>query len=595
MKNFRIYLMTAVMALLAAGCAKEINNQVVSDDVIFQATLTDATKAVLKPGATASKVEWEVGDKVSIFAAGTNWQYKADQAGEESSLSPLAGSSTAEEYYAVYPYDAAATLASGVVTTTLPAEQPASVGSFSAHLAVAHSQSLALSFKNVCGLFRVSIAEPDITKVEFMGNSGEVVAGKVAVTVTDAPVWSPVAGSNTVALVAPAGETLVESDYYMAILPQVFDAGVTVTAYYKDGTVKVKEINEAVTVERNGLIGGSFRSGYWKVETVLGNPAETQKGNIAGTGSAARLQNPQDIVLAPDGNFWITTRLNTAGTWGHGVWKLTSDNYTLSNIAVYKEGAATHQALLSGAHPWGGDFDSKGVFYFAAKAIGKLFTCDASGAVSEYNVNDYTSLPNIMKVLVDDSDNLYILVRGSGNGLGYVLKVKDGNVLNKWNLTSLLYEMMCFSYDKTKIFVFPNSSGDIQMIDLNAGTMVRIAGTGTKHSSASNYTDCTPGQPMTATFLQIEGAICAADGTLYFTEIKGTLRAFKPGPGGDYSKGTIKTIAGQPYVLKHADGNGTEATFTYPDGLALGADGKTLYMLDGTTSGTLRKISYVEE
>ena len=90
-------------------------------------------------------------------------------------------------------------------------------------------------------------------------------------------------------------------------------------------------------------------------------------------------------------------------------------------------------------------------------------------------------------------------------------------------------------------------------------------------------------------------AICAADGTLYFTEIKGTLRAFKPGPGGDYSKGTIKTIAGQPYVLKHADGNGTEATFTYPDGLALGADGKTLYMLDGTTSGTLRKISYVEE
>ena len=75
-------------------------------------------------------------------------------------------------------------------------------------------------------------------------------------------------------------------------------------------TKKVKEINEAVTVERNGLIGGSFKSGYWKVETVLGNPAETQKGNIAGTGSAARLQNPQDIVLAPDGNFWITTRLN---------------------------------------------------------------------------------------------------------------------------------------------------------------------------------------------------------------------------------------------------------------------------------------------
>ena len=197
-------------------------------------------------------------------------------------------------------------------------------------------------------------------------------------------------------------------------------------------------------------------------------------------------------------------------------------------------------------------------------------------------------------MLVDDSDNLYVLVRNA-NGKGYVLKVKDGVVLNKWDLTNLLYEMMCFSYDKTKVFVFPSTSGDVQMIDVKAGTMVRIAGTGTKHSSASDYTDGTPGQPLTATFNQAEGAICAADGTIYFSEIKGVIRTFKPGPGGDYSKGTIKTIAGQPYVLKHADGNGTEATFTYPEGMALGADGKTLYLIDGTTSGTLRKISYVEE
>lgn len=567
MKNFKIYLVTAVMALLAAGCTKEVENQMpASDDVVFQASLSEDTKAVLKPGAAASKVEWVAGDQVGIFAAGNHYQYMADESGATSSLSPVAGSSTADEYYAVYPYDASAVLADGAITTVLPAVQTAEAGSFSAHLAVAHSASLSLSFKNVCGLFRVTVAEPEITKVEFMGNAGETVAGKVKVTVADQPSWVPVEGSTTVTLSAAEGETLMETDYYMAVLPQIFDAGVTVTAYYKDGTTKVKEIGESVTVERNGLIGGSFKAGYWKVESLL-----------KGIGN-----NPEDIVLASDGNFWFTTRGSV-----QGVWKYDVASNTKSEIAI----SSSNTILANTYHPWGASFDSKGVLYMAGKSKGKILTCTSAGEVALYPVKETADavseleMPNVMKVVFDNSDNLYALVRGSASGKGFVIKVKDGVVLQTWNLTNLLYEYMCITADKTKLLVFPNNSGDIQMIDLTDGTMKRVAGTGTNHSSAANYTDGTPGNPLTATLGQCEGAISDAKGTIYFTDsAKGkTIRMFIPDSNGDYSKGTIKTIAGTPYDT---------SVLPYPNGLALAADGKTLYYLEN--SGELRKVYYVQ-
>ena len=121
---------------------------------------------------------------------------------------------------------------------------------------------------------------------------------------------------------------------------------------------------------------------------------------------------------------------------------------------------------------------------------------------------------------------------------------------------------------------------------------VRVAGTGAIHTAADSFTDGTPGQPLTATMRQTEGAICDANGVVYFTDIKGVVRTFVPDENGDYSKGTITTIAGQPYVAAVKDGAGTGATFYYPAGICLGEDSKTLYMIDGTTNGTVRKIYY---
>ena len=568
MKKIYTYMMTAAMAILAAGCAKEIDTvNPAGEDVVFEASLSETeadAKAVLIPGKAASKVEWVKGDQVGIYAGSSYYQYKADKSGASSTLSPVGASSLAEEYYAVYPYDAAATLAGGVITTTLPSEQTPALESFSYHLAVAHSESLTLNFRNVCGLFAAEVTEPGVTKIEIKGNNNEILAGKVAITVADTPSWSAVEGVKTVSISAPQDKTLQVGTYYMAVLPQEFAGGVTVTAYYKDGTTLVKNVTDKVTVAASGLVGGKIASGEWKIENLL-----TGIGN-----------NPEDIVLAPDGNFYVTTRGAVKG-----VWKYDANANTNTVIA-----SSSNTTLLVNSFPWGGDFDQNGLFYFAAKGSGntyasRVLTCTSTGTIAEYSIGIPWEYNNIMKILCAADGTLYVLVRGANgtSGQGKVYKVKDNAILYTWSLTNKLYEYMCFNADKTKIFVLPNNSGDIQLINLADNSMQKIAGTGVNHSSAATYTDGTPGNPLTATLMQCEGAICASDGTLYFSEIKSTIRMFVPDANGDYSKGTIRTIAGKPYDT---------TVLNYPNGLALAADGKTLYFADN--GGKICKLSYVK-
>ena len=149
--------------MTAVSCVEDINDgaPVVSgnDAKTFTATFdAAASKAVLLPGETESKVEWEAGDQVSVLAGEANYLYAAASAGATTELLTEAADVPAEgDFYAVYPYDADATLAEGVITTTLPAEQTAVKGSFSTHLAVAKAAENNFAFKNVCGLVKITV------------------------------------------------------------------------------------------------------------------------------------------------------------------------------------------------------------------------------------------------------------------------------------------------------------------------------------------------------------------------------------------------------------------------------------------------------
>ena len=317
----------------------------------------------------------------------------------------------------------------------------------------------------------------------------------------------------------------------------------------------------SVSVGNRTVTGGQFTyGGSWRLETLITGYSKVQ-----------------DIILGTDGKFWITRREGA----GFGILQYDPAGNSLTVLAESKSNTASESDLLADSYPWGADFGPDGKLYFAAKKTRVVLSCDSKGKIEQYAIKE-VDMVDPMKVLCAADGTLYVLVRASA-GLGYIIKVKDHEIVHKWELTKATYETMCFNQTKTKIFVFPCTSGDIQMIDLANNSMVIIAGTQKLHTSASDYTDGTPGDPFTATLHQCDGAICAADGTIYFTDsAKGkTIRTFKPDANGDYTKGTIETIAGVPY---------NTTILPYPNGIALSADGQTLYYCDN--SGKICKVYY---
>ena len=377
----------------------------------------------------------------------------------------------------------------------------------------------------------------------------------------------------------PAGNSVTINGVAAAVKSASLNELVVIVPDNPEGTYPF-----VITVGERTVTGGEFSySGCWRVETVLGVPSGVT-GNVEGTGTAARLWYAQDIVLKQDGNYMLTLRNKD-----HGIYQMTGD-YTFTKLVNNSD-----NALLNGAHPWGADIDSKGTLYFAAKAVGKLLAYSPDGTLTDYAVQGLTMTGmNPMDVQIDSEDNIYLLLRGNAAaGNGKVVKISGGELLETYDLTGMkLYETLLLSHDETRLFLFGNGAGNIRMIDLATGENTVIAGTGTKYTDASTYTDGTPGNPLTATLDSSEGAVCTEDGTIYFSEIKGVVREFRPGPGGDYAAGTITTVAGKVYETGSKDGLSTSARFAYPNGMCLAPDGRTIYMLDGTTSSTLRKIYY---
>ena len=291
------FIAVAFAALAAVSCVKD--NMGGAEGVVYDATFSDAVdaKATITVGAEQSLVSWETTDRVGIMYGDSNVEYKADQAGASTMLSPVSASADASEVWAVLPYDASATLAGGVISTTVPAEQPALEGGAFHHLAVAYSTNGTLAFKNVCGLVRVRVTTEGITKVVFAGKASEKVAGDVAITVAAEPAVST-GTSETVALVPASGAASIPTgDYFLAVLPQNFASGFTVKAYKGETAVVTKDVAGQVELKRCGVFAGTIREvTISAISTDFATVGETI--TVTGTGFST---TPADNVVTIGG------------------------------------------------------------------------------------------------------------------------------------------------------------------------------------------------------------------------------------------------------------------------------------------------------
>lgn len=315
------FIAALVVAMTAVSCVQEMNTEspapetsTVTFDATFDASATKAVLVLPEEGTTKAKVEWEANDQVSILVGEGKYLYTAAQAGATTTLTTEAEDVPAEgTYYAVFPYDEAATISGeDVITTTLPAEQTAVLESFTTHLAVAQTTDTKLAFKNVCGLVKVNIDAENVTKIVFQGNSDEIVAGGINVTVSDAPSWTAAdgQGATSVTLLPAKDQTsLAKGDYYFAVLPQTFAAGFKVTAYKGAESWVIRNVMASTEIKRAGVVAGKS---FFEIE---GNGTEA---------SPYILKTPQDMV-----------NMRTLATLGGETWFKMANNIDMEGVTNY--------------------------------------------------------------------------------------------------------------------------------------------------------------------------------------------------------------------------------------------------------------------
>lgn len=254
-------LVAVIGVLIAVGCSspysENIDEPVREDnkkakEVIITATFDNQSDAQTKTVLNAEgKVEWLPADEIVIFSDGESAKFtsinteNARKANFRGTISFVTGATEGSDpdafVYGLYPYDANATAAGGVITTTIPTAQVGLAGSFADDLALAVAKSVStnLSFKNAYSGIDFEFSEEGYETVTLSSNNGEPIAGAVTISFGSdgVPVTTVDAnGSPSITLTAPGGGTFeTEKRYYILCAPQTLNGGYTLTAEKSTG------------------------------------------------------------------------------------------------------------------------------------------------------------------------------------------------------------------------------------------------------------------------------------------------------------------------------------------------------------------------
>lgn len=257
-------LLFAAAATMFAACSKDKTEDiaVLPDGTLRVSFSEDDSRVQLDEN---SRIVWNEGDLISVFNKTDGnecWRFDGktgDSVGTISRVSGSAGGSAIGKIFAIYPYaESNAVSADGTITTEIPATQKYCADSYGVgnNIMVASSENGDLAFKNVLGWIKIRLSGTETVKsLVLEGNDGETLAGAATV---NAGLTVSLAADAAKSLTLDCGEGVALSSdptaFYFAVVPQVFEKGITVTAHYSDGSTFEKSTNKAITVERNHIV-----------------------------------------------------------------------------------------------------------------------------------------------------------------------------------------------------------------------------------------------------------------------------------------------------------------------------------------------------
>lgn len=334
-------------------------------------------------------LSWEEGDQVAIWN-GTELlaPYTAQTAGK---TTVLLGEdvNTGLAHCAFYPYDAVVEFEENTITAVIPGQQTPKSGTFPFNPSVAYAAAgeQTLQFYNICGLvgFEITEAEQGVNNVVIFGNNGEDLTGTVTLSYDEvsAPKATVVKGVKSVTL--QAAETFAPGTYYVAILPQEYKNGITITMNTPAGK-QYKKDSKPFTLRRSHRINAmNINDGEFGAENVISNAAELQAFfNVVnadenkGAGMVGKIV--ADIDLSHIDNF--TPAAEFAGTLD-GAYTVGEEtrNYSISNttshlIGTLSETGVVKNINVSGNIEIAADDDAA---FIALNNAGKISYCKTSG------------------------------------------------------------------------------------------------------------------------------------------------------------------------------------------------------------------------
>ena len=274
------------MATILAACTKDATRDlaVIPSDAITVAFENDSR---IQLDANCKTV-WNADDKVSVFYksdANDCWRF-CGNTGDKSGilLRESQGSATVanDKIVIAYPYnsDYVISTADHTITAYIPKEQNYLNGSYdaAANIMVSSGTENTFILKNTCGWLRLQLkGNGAISKIKLKGNAGEQIAGKVIIDYETLDMklikGNPEIGDNTQVggtlifedeyvseITLDCKESNVElnqeiaTDFYIALAPQTFAKGISVTTYLNNGSVIEKSTDNTITVERNHIV-----------------------------------------------------------------------------------------------------------------------------------------------------------------------------------------------------------------------------------------------------------------------------------------------------------------------------------------------------
>ena len=320
-------------------------------------------------------------------------------------------------------------------------------------------------------------------------------------------------------------------------------------------------------------------------------------GSMDGQGTAARFNRPNGIAVDTSGNLYVADEFNNV------IRKVTMDGLvtTLAGSSGVSGSADGQGNAARFDHPSGLAVDSNGTIYVADAfnlTIRKMtpdgFVSTLAGtAGNQVGYADGPASAAIFGVLeglaVDSGGNVYVadwynrnIRKITPDGFVSTLAGSTGQTGGAPGESGSVDGQGALARFNGPGYVAVDASGNVYASD--GGTIRKITPEGMVSTLAgtAGQSGSADGLGGLASFYSPCGIGVDGSGNLYVADLSQTIRKVTPG-------GLVSTLAGAPWLTGHVDGQGGQARFWFPNGLAVDAAG-SIWVAEQTNSD-IRKIS----